>query len=1218
MLRILLLCGGLLLCSLATAQSSAFSFVSTANAPTDLVGNALPLSQYGEVLVDRSLLTNQLAQVPLEGTTSAGESYVDLPTPEGEMRRFQIIESPIMQPGLAARYPELKSYRVIGPQGTGRMAVSPFGVTAAIMGEEGEYFINRAEEMATDHHLVYYTKDVDLNLGDLDLPALGCGWDAAEAEEEAIYFGWNNDRSTAATNAAARSTQSMLGLHVYEFALVCTGEFANLKGGTLTGVMNAYNEAMTVLNGILEREVGIRFMLIENNDSLIYLDADTDPFNNANNGGALLGQVAGAISLAGISQNAFDLAHLFTASCTDVGGVVSGAACTEGKTRGVTCNFGNNIAAVARGTMAHEIAHQFGVGHSWSNCPGSEGQLASSSAFEPGAGTTIMSYAGACGNQNIGGRDAYYHIGSVDQFINFSRNVNPGGCVTVLTPENNEPVISLPYTDGFYIPILTPFELEGSATDADGDDLLYNWEQYDLGPSSPLGDPFANSPLFRSYPPSRFGATRTVPRIDRIINNTLYLPEQLPDYSRDITFRFSVRDQNPAVGSTVAQSVSFRSTDEAGPFLVTSPNLGNEVWQEGDFREVTWDVANTNQGLVNCQSVNILLSRNGGQSYPIVLAENAPNNGRTFVTIPIGETGNNYRIKVAAADNIFFDISNQSFRINPATVPSFSLSVNPLSEQICLPDATTLTFSSGSILGFENEIELALVSSLPAGVVANFDNATLVPGESANLELDFSDASFEGDLEVMVQASAAGVDTTFRTVLLDVVNNDFSDLRLTSPAEGTQGILLTTDFDWTDAQYANAYDIQIATNADFNEASIFEEAFDFTENAYEQDEFFAANQLYFWRVRPTNECGPSRWGDPSTFRTVSAQCDDYVSNDTPVLMPGSGGTYTRSTSIFVDQMGQINDVNLPNVDINYQFMRNIKVTLVSPNSTRVVLYDENCFFTTRMNIGFDDDAPMDIICPPDDNRVFRPVESLSAFDNEQTFGTWTLEVAVSETGGSVGSIDDWSIEFCTTSTPATPPTLVLNDESEVPPGAGTNITGQVLRAEDNNFNASELEYTLVRAPLHGFLRLGTTEISAGARFTQEQISGAQLFYQNTNAAVSQDDWSFIVQNPEGGYIPVNYNVINIFEGAISSTEDDAVRPLDLELFPNPVTNRLQVRWGVSLGEDVNIELIDVAGRRLIQQKVAGFATNHSLDMQALPAGIYFVRMGGVTQRVVKH
>ena len=64
--------------------------------------------------------------------------------------------------------------------------------------------------------------------------------------------------------------------------------------------------------------------------------------------------------------------------------------------------------------------------------------------------------------------------------------------------------------------------------------------------------------------------------------------------------------------------------------------------------------------------VNIKLSLDGGFTYPITLLEDTDNDGSAFVTVPDAVT-TQARVRIEAADNIFFDISNQNFPIEAAT-----------------------------------------------------------------------------------------------------------------------------------------------------------------------------------------------------------------------------------------------------------------------------------------------------------------------------------------------------------------------------------------------------------------------------------------------------------------------------------------------------------------------------------------------------------------------
>jgi subtilisin-like proprotein convertase family protein len=1039
-------CGGLLL----SGQNSPFQFISTPDASAEAK----------TVTLDQGQLLAALKEAPKEFSGAKKGQQMVLPLPTGTYAEFDVVNSPILGGDIQQRYPKLGSYKVAGPWGGGRISVGPKGMSAVLRGPTGYYVIEPDEAGSDQQYRVIkhsdYLHELTAHGGQLS-----CGYEdhhGTGLEDLEIDPDLLSEGEDAGASLPLKAGNDPRELRVYDLVMTNTGEFAQRVGGDTLDVLEAFNTAVSTINAIFENEIGIRMNLLDATLNVIFLDPDTDPYTDANTGTALLGQVLPAFNGANIPAQAYDLGHIFTSRCTDVGGVVSGNACTGGKTRGVTCVGGSVVGAALR-IMTHEVGHQFSVAHSWNNCPGSEGQRRGSAAFEPGSGTTIMSYAGLCGNQNIGADDSYYNVGSLQSFLTFTRVTGARACATIIETDNFTPDVELNYTDDFFIPVSTPFVLSGTATDANNDNLTYNWEQFDLGPAVDIREPTGNAPIFRSVPPTPGGNVRYFPRLDRIVNQISSLQEVLPTYSRDLTFRLVARDNNPAAGGVDWETIHFFAEETAGPFVVNDPV--EMIWEVGGHHEITWDVANTDKAPVNCREVDIYLSLDGGFTYSDTLASRVANNGRAFVTIPEGTLTDAARIMVKASDNIFLNVNINDFTILPASVPGFTLEATDRYEKVCLPDQLSFDFTSGSVLGFDAPIALTVdTTNAPEGLLTSFSSEVINPGDNSTLSVDLSEVRFDGQLELVVLATTAGLDTARRIIVLDVTDNDFSDLAFNTPAEGTTGIILSTDFDWTDAVNADSYEIQIATSPTFSEESIFESTSGLTETDYTPEEFFEPNTLYFWRIRPINDCGPAAWTDPASFRTVNSQCITYFGDDTPIALPGTGPSFTRESSVFVDQQGTISDLNIPNIKLRYNFASKVTLTLTSPAGTSVVLYQENCFSTNAIDLGFDDDAPQDIVCPPDDQRVFIPVGTLADFNGEDTFGTWVLTIGVSETGGSAGQLESWGVEFCA-DVNSTPPAIVNSSVTEVPPLGRNTIAKDKLRVESSAFNSGEVLYTLL-------------------------------------------------------------------------------------------------------------------------------------------------------------
>ena len=572
---------------------------------------------------------------------------IELPGAEGQLESFKIWEASIMQSGLAAKYPHIKTYLIQNinrPSIHGRLSITSNGLKAFISSPEEPYFIYPAEQ---NHKTYAVFKKSDL----IQNHDFRCA---------------HNEQDFIAPQITERSS-SQIGdvLSTYRLAVSTTGEYSSYHGGNLTSVLEAIVETVNQVNVVYETDFSVRFMLIDRTDELINLDQYKDPFDNSDAGQMLTSN--SAFINARIDASSYDIGHVFATGGAGLASLSS--VCRNNKAQATTGIFPPEGSSFAIDYVAHEFGHQMGSLHTFNNCGGQESP---SVAYEPGSGSTIMAYAGLCGPNNVQfTSDNYFHVSSL---IQISDNIDGSGgsCPEETDHGNNIPTVEAG-TGGFSIPIGTPFMLTAQGGDADEDnELTYCWEQYTTGPQSEYGSPQGNAPSFRSFKPN-VKPTRIFPKLSTIISGNSNKSEVLPEASRDFTFQCTVRDNNPGGGAVAWDDISFEATDQAGPFIVTSQNEDGIVWQTNNPATVTWDVADTDQAPINCQKVNIIMSKNLGISFDIMLAANVDNDGSATFIVPDEAKSNFAYVQVVAADNIFFNVNRRKFKVEEGVVSTQNL-----------------------------------------------------------------------------------------------------------------------------------------------------------------------------------------------------------------------------------------------------------------------------------------------------------------------------------------------------------------------------------------------------------------------------------------------------------------------------------------------------------------------------------------------------------------
>ena len=581
----------------------------------------------------------RVAKVPLDyfAGLQAGASKLTLPLPDGGEVTFALEAYDVLPADLAAKYPQIrtfKGYNPAHPVDTGRFDLGPQGFHAMFSHQGQMVFVDPLRN--AEGYAVYYQKDAHSRL--------------EEDADKVIGPGVSKLVRKVQVDGNARKR--------YTIAISAAGEYTRYHGGSKVLALAAITTLLNRVNEVYQRDVGAEFVLASGNDSVIFSDPVSDPFDNTDADADRNVDVQ-AQAFADGDLGAFDIGHVLNTGGGGLAGL--GVLCVDAmppyyaygaKSSGMTGSSDPVGDAFFIDYVAHEIGHQFGADHTFNGTTGScgGGNRATGQAFEPGSGSSIMAYAGICGEENIQPHsDPYFHSKSIERMRAHMATVST--CGTTLPLSNNAPQAAA--GSDYVIPANTPFALKGAGADLDGDPLLYNWEQIDLGNESSSIATMVDDgtrPLFRFVSPTR-SAERILPSLPSLLSGTLAKGEAWPTTNRDLNFRLTVRDGQ---GGVASDDMKVQVINTGAAFRITSP-LSGVTLTPGGSQSIAWDVAGTTVAPINCSKVDISVTQDEGASWT-TLAAGQPNNGAATVTLPANLTSS-VRLKVACSDNIFFAIS---------------------------------------------------------------------------------------------------------------------------------------------------------------------------------------------------------------------------------------------------------------------------------------------------------------------------------------------------------------------------------------------------------------------------------------------------------------------------------------------------------------------------------------------------------------------------------
>lgn len=639
-----------------------------------------PLDLYS---LDAQQLQQQLLNVSERHLKQAGVK-IRMPNEEGKLELFEVWEASNFESELQEKYPMIRSYigkSLNDPSATLRFSLSHKGLSSMKIFSGKTVFI----EPYTEDHSVYIVFDSTekRKSGEEFLCEV-----AGETNLEGL-----EDYSSDGINAVGDFRE-------FRLALSCTGEYGVYHGGTIPDVLAAFNASMTRINGVLEKDLSIHFNLINETESLIFLNPTTDPYTSAgvNQANSVIQNTLG-------SANLYDMGHLVDKKAANGEAYLNVICGSSMKAGGWTAHNIPEGATFDIDYVAHEMGHQMGAGHSFSFA---NWQI--DRTVEPGSGNTIMAYTGITGNLDVQGNSYdYYHAANIAQIKSRLNQVPSCGNprpMTVLAPTINAgPDRTIPHS--------TPFVLKGEVSGEGVENYTHNWEQMDLAPSSQFGN---NSKAYPSKPSGpNFKSEKPVseperyfPQLSKVLGGVLSTTwESVSSISRPLNFAMTTRNNHILDTQSVRDDIRVNVTADAGPFVVTSPIVDQSVLSLSDV-VVTWDVANTDAAPVNTTHVNIKLSTDGGQSF-VNLLENTANDGSETVTIPASSQSQNAYIMVEAVDNVYYAVS-------PSFVIDYSISGEECATYDYTGPAVTINDGPGGSEITSREVVLPLQIDNDGGI----------------------------------------------------------------------------------------------------------------------------------------------------------------------------------------------------------------------------------------------------------------------------------------------------------------------------------------------------------------------------------------------------------------------------------------------------------------------------------------------------------------------
>ena len=773
-------------------------------------------------------------------------------------------------------------------------------------------------------------------------------------------------------------------LRIYRLALSTTGEFSAFHGGDIPKVLSVMAGMVNLVNAVFERDLGVRFTLINQTDDLIFQFANADPFtlgNESFQNQALLDRLIG--------NDSYDVGHVLGGlKSVSIGKI--GSICQKGeKGLGVSTSLIPDGSKFIFDYFSHELAHQLGGNHTFNSIQCSN-QRNSKTAWEPGSGISILGYPGLCASDNLASHVLpHFHSGSIEEIGNLLISKNDKNCgVKLPLKRSHQGVVNLV---NYNLPRNTPFLLN-PVMDNFGE--WFSWESIDVGIALPLNEIKGSSPNI-PVTTLKNKAARVFPAIDSLVKSTFEPGVILADYDRNLNLRLTRRDSFKIDW----HSFSLKVNTNSGPLTVISPK--EDLINSGESPVlVEWNPANTFLPPVAADKVDIFLVDIFNPDTLIYLQRNIPNLGRISIYLPLHLPQSSYKIGVKGSNKLFFNLSQGKITFQK----NETVFLNPIFKLPLINCGNEITFNWDLSTLPSHIFPLTLKLKDIQGWKFSWNEKVLLKPENISWSvLGLANEQVSNFYGTTLQVISTIKDYNFPIEWIVYPKKEIK-IENISPVRNAEVFELMPEFSWKSNEKVDGYQVEISENSRFD---FLLDSIVTVENSTFSNIKFEPGRRYFWRVKYINILCGGGISDVFSFTLAKSVCTGWISNDSLRL----NQIPFRQSNLNVEQKGTISEVTELWVSLNMTKWEGVKIFIKSPSGKRIQLnFPTHCLKTSSWQfLRFTKKNNETNPCIKGDTLLIPDFFLFNELKGESLNGLWQL---IFEGVNQIGTIGDWGLKGC--------------------------------------------------------------------------------------------------------------------------------------------------------------------------------------------------------------